>query len=354
MSYSPVDKYDKLSSIYNAQSSALRKFRSSLAKAEAGTGLADIVVCGTSISGGTGSTRNTSWPMYLQSMLTTKGYTVGGTGIMAAAGNPADSRVTLGAGWTAFSNTSATLAQCSTAAAIITFAGDVAGTVVDVYVWNGGGPGTIAWKIDGVAQTAITVTNDNAINKTTVSGLTSAVHTVILTCGGTGTTYVTGVDVHATSGVKVTNLGMGGAQSINIAQTGQNFSPLQIAKNQFANALVFIEYGANDGAYATLQSNLTTGITNINSVSDVALVAYAARSGDVNIDPTTISANAYGNEQMQRGLADTYGIPLVDIFDRFGLYTSWNTLGLGAGDGIHPSAVGAREIARAVLGLVGI
>lgn len=353
MSYSPADKYDKRSSIYNAQSAGLRKFRSSLAKAEAGTGLADIVVCGTSISGGTGSTRATSWPAYLQSLLTAKGYTVGGTGIMAAAGNPADLRVTLGAGWTAFSGTTTTLAQCSTNLATITFAGDVGGTVVDVYVWNGGGPGTIAWKIDGVAQTAITVTNDNLINKTTVTGLANANHTVILTCGGVGTTYVVGVDVHATSGVKVTNLGMGGSTSSNISNTGQNFSPLQLAKNQFTNALVFIEYGANDGTYSTLQSNITTGITTLNSVSDVALVAYAARQNDVSVDPATVSANAYGNEQLHRALSDTYAVPVVDLFDRFGLYSLWSALGLSA-DSIHPNTVGARDIARSALGLVGI
>lgn len=352
MSFDPNPfKYDKRTNIYNAQPTALRKFRAALAKAEAGTGLCDIVMCGTSISAGTGSTRTTSWPECVKALLVNRGYPIGGTGIMAAAGNPADSRVTLGAGWSAFSTSGDTLAL-STTVSPITFTSDVAGTIVDVYVWNGGSPGNITWTIDGTAQTAIVVGTNNAILKTTVTGLSNVGHTVVLTSSATGTTYVLGVDVHGTSGVKVTNLGMGGSTSSNISNTGQAFSPLQVAKVVLPGGLVFIEYGANDSTFSGWQANLVTGITNLTPVSDVVLIPYAARSGDVNTDPTiSPGTSALAGQVGMRALADTYGIPVVDIFDRFGPYSAWGTAQALATDVIHPNAAGARDIARAVASL---
>lgn len=353
MSFDPNPfKYDKRTNIYNAQPAALRKFRASLAKAEAGTGLCDIVMCGTSISAGSGSTRTTSWPEYVKALLVNRGYPIGGTGIMAAAGNPADPRVTLGSGWSAFTVSGSTLALCTTAAATITFVADSAGTFVDVYVWNGGSPGNIAWTIDGVAQTAIVVGANNAIFKTTVAGLSNVVHTVVLTCSGTGTTYVLGVDVHGTSGVKVTNLGLGGATSSNISTTGQAFSPLQVAKVVLPGGLCFIEYGANETSFSGWQANLVTGITNLMPVSDVVLIPYAARSGDVSTDPTiSPGSSALAGSVGMRALSDIYGIPVVDIFDRFGPYSSWGTAQALAFDSVHPNAAGARDMARAVASL---
>src|SRR5205823_2804093 len=104
--------------------------------------------------------------------------------------------------------------------------------------------------------------------KITVTGLSSANHTVVITPGavdGTHPLYIFGVAFRNTTGVAVHNLGIGGG-SVSGGNLGLTppYSPLAIALT-IAPQLTLIEIGTNDASplAGSFTTTMQTAITNL-------------------------------------------------------------------------------------------
>lgn len=334
--------YDPRRSVYNLKPAHLRRTRAKLAGAVAGTALCRVGCAGDSITAGEKAApyATNAWPVRMRDIFAASGVPIAGTGLIPAqsAQSGFDARWSYGAGWANFSGAPTSfLRQCSTPGSTATLTGDRPGTVVEVQYSNGSGPFTVA--IDGAAPVTVTPTGGTSLGIYTVTGLADTNHTVVVTVGATGTTYLVGAGVRRTTGLLVTNAGLGGAT----AGAWSTTEPFRAgpALRSYSPDLVTFSLMTNDAnqsvAPATYKSNMQTAITAFKAASDVLLIAAIPGNG-LALDP--YRAALYE-------LADSNDLPLLDFFDRWGSYDSANGLGLMF-DSLHPNATGYADLGRAV------
>lgn len=85
----------------------------------------------------------------------------------------------------------------------------------------GANTGTFSYAVDGGGATTTTADNVNPISykRITVSGLSDATHTLLLT-GVSGTCYIAGIRYYGASGVVVSRLGLSGGTSLDLTGEG--------------------------------------------------------------------------------------------------------------------------------------
>ena len=81
--------------------------------------------------------------------------------------------------------------------------------------------GTFSYAVDGGGATTTTVDNTNPINykKISLSGLSNATHSLVLT-GVSGTCYIIGINYHSNAGVIVSRFGLGGGTCLDLTGEG--------------------------------------------------------------------------------------------------------------------------------------
>lgn len=340
--------YNPQSSLYNLKSSAMRRARGALGRAQSGTGHAKIAFVGDSTTQGTGATVGVSDPVVqMRKLLSAKGFPIAGTGPVRAASTTGDARWTVGSGWvTAFQNCIST----STAGSVATFVSDLPGTVVSIRYLNNATGHTFTYAIDGGAAVTVTTTNAQTVGTVTVTGLTNATHTVVITSGNAGDVYVLDVSVHAASGLLLGNFAGGGTSSTNWA--AGTYYDNRNAVASWAPDLSIVMVGINDASVvptANFTANMTTLITTLLASGDVVLCTPypAANSLMLLTSQATIVAQIVA-------LANSLSLPLVDIGERWGSHAAVSSYGYYSDAGLHPSVLGYADGVRAISSVFGL
>jgi lysophospholipase L1-like esterase len=342
--------FDARTSVYNGTAAGFRTVRAKANSARQG-GTLSLTTIGDSTTAGAGATAQTSWPIQLLDLL---GLPVRGTGAVFGSQGITDSR------WASTGTVTGAGAYAQlSAAATKTFTSDRPGTDVDVRFYRNSGAFDLlidtAIIATGVTVTGGTyntstgrVTPDGSLSggKVTVTGLTSAVHTVKIT--SVATTYLITVNVYSSGsgGVLIANMGVSGTKVADWLSTAFA-SFYQQATLEPADAFI-LTLDVNDSsggtAVATYKTNLQTIATNLKAIAPVILVAGINASG-------TSSATHQPYVSAMYDIADTLDLPLFDLFHRWGNYLNANTLGLTA-DTVHPNAKGYADWAQALVAVL--
>lgn len=349
-----LNHYSASTNFYNLKSSNTHRLRAGIGKAHAGDGLSHQIFIGDSettyyLGPAEGAAHLHMWPLIMRAQLANMGVNIGGTGAVpiANAGSGAiylDPRWTLTGTWT----NSTTYLQASAIGVTATFTSDVAGTVVDLSYLNTSAAFTV--KIDAGSAVTVTPTGASTIGHYTVTGLSNATHTVLVTTTTSSLTYLLGCSVNQTSGLIFDNLALLGAYA-SIPGGGDGWSNTaggitklyQSRIGQLPAGVtpdcVWIALGVNDIDNGVSDAAISTALTTIRNQfpnSDCILIAQYQTSA--------ISSSAWGVfVSILYDLADTLDVPLLDLYDRSGGYTTANANGLMASDGIHPLGGAQRD-----------
>lgn len=334
--------YDQQRNIYGLAPRHLRKFRAKLAAAAAGVGICEIACVGDSIVLGQGVSYQTqSWPAVARERIVVATGAKNSTGWVAPVGMNSGA---LDPRWTktgTFQGGSGVAAYfhpivSSTAASTATFVSDKAGTVAEVYYSDKNVAFTVA--IDGGAPVTVTPGDTNAMMTYTVTGLTDAVHTIVVTQTGAGLVYVYAARVRSTAGLSVSNWGFSNSKAVdwNTASFYQNIN--YVAST--APALSLLSLGTNDVANAVgtaaYKTNMTVLIDKLKAVGDVILVAPI---------PLNMDMSLYRRALYE--LAESKDVPVLDLWDRWVNFSTANTLAMYA-DGVHPTPTGYADMGLAI------
>jgi hypothetical protein len=359
--------FDPQRSVYNLTSANTRRLRAAIAAARNG-GTAMLRFPGDSTSAGYGSGQSpsiASAPVRYRQLLAALGVPIGGTGWVFPFNNEtgtyADSRWTLAGGW-AQTNQSVNFVQVSAGAATATFTSDIAGTVAQLATF-GVNSGTLTLTVDSATPAngnvsvsgggsysggTITPGPNSTVVIVTVTGLSSATHTIAVTTTGATTSYVVAARVHAAAGLEVTNAGLGGSEA-NLWVASGFTNPMPVLNSLTTSSCDFLSLGLNDivgsVAVATYQSQMTTAVNNGLASNDVVLWVPPTPN------PTNIPTSAWQPyRQALYNVSDSTGVPLVDMGDRWGAYATATANGYHF-DNLHPSGTGYADIAAALLAL---
>lgn len=355
--------FDAKTSSYNLKRSNMRRFSAAYGKALAGIGLCEIMTIGDSItdhrSGPNTSDHLGMWPLVARNIMAAReNVPLGGDGaIFAGHAGPAgqdatskDPRVTLGGG-TAYGTDFATL---DAAGKTISFTSVLPATTLDIGIY---GTGVYSYSIDGATAVNVTGTNGSAPTKTTVTGLTNAVHTVVLT-RVSGATYVIGVNFRQTSGLVVQNIAQYGTITTNNAQFGWTSGTTGFTNQAFREstsrlwspdpALVTVMLGINDLG--------SSGLTGAQVVTNTGLILDRFPNSDKMIvippQPRIVSVSQVNWDALVSGLyslADTRDIALLDGTDILG-GAAWALSSGLSGDNYHPTPEYQRMVGKAFAG----
>ncbi|QAY16082.1 hydrolase [Arthrobacter phage Elesar] len=349
--------YDKRLNVYNFKPAQVFRLRTALAKAAAGAALANVGFVGDSTVAGTNGGNapgTTAWPVLFRNMLPGMGYPSAGSGFVAAyrAASASDTRWTYGAGWGGANGNSNKVANSTTTNALV-FTSVETGTQTHVYYSNAGGPFTVS--VDGGSAVTVTPTGASTMGVLTATGLADTTHTITIT-RTSGTVEIFGVEIRrTTTGVRIYNAGIAGAKVASLANSTWDSVAQTVAggaASQFTADAIFLCCEINDmtgggGSVvdaATYKTQMQTAINNlkVNGASLVLITANPVQTGDF----TAYTKALYD-------LADTNDLPLIDMQDRWGSYTTANARGM-MGDTVHPSPAGNAEFTRAVLNALGL
>lgn len=335
-------RFDPSRSAYNFHASNTQKLRAAVASARAGAALTDHLCIGDSktqgyTSGGTGAL--TAWPRTLSDCLATMG--VPTTGGAATPDGPlgfgqTDARWSFGSGWT--TDATGAYAKNSTQGSAITFVSDRVGTVVEIYYLDSSP--NFQYQIDGGSVVPITTASTGNTIKIQVTGLTNTTHTVTAQSTAAGSFAIAEILVRETYGMQFHNMGVGGffTSSWNTGLTKPD-KLYQCSVLAPTAQTAWIALGINDAgssvSAATMSTNLT-GIINtlqaFSSVPDIFLIVESYGNTPSTWTPYIPSLYA---------LADSFDIPLIDLFDYYGAQpTPINNGIINGTDDLHETVTG--------------
>ncbi|MEI7780069.1 MAG: SGNH/GDSL hydrolase family protein, partial [Actinomycetes bacterium] len=391
VSGSAAGRYEPFINLYNANNSNLLAFRTAFAQAVAGTGLCRVAI-GPGDSTYAGVTANSGSDVrgtgdigtllndYLNNAA---GITTLGSGIIPGGSTQPDARVTR-VGFVNRAVYTYSVASGNT----LTFTPNANQTGTAVRLYYIGSSAAFTWTIDGVTQTPPSIGAYGAtIQCLEVTGLSNTAHVVVVTASAANV-YIMGCAVGGpTSGagsISVSNFAVSGSGtqtsgSLGWTGTTTNYSHIwpilnmPLAKDgtsgQNLKAMPFhlVTVGLlindwNTGTNpATYKSSLATIITALQALSPapsiLLTVPAQAYNGSV---PATYPAYQWTQYvQAMYQLADTYNLPLLDLGDRWSApgntdVQNWNLANnqglMTASNSFHPSALGYRDQASALLG----
>lgn len=213
---------------------------------------------------------------------------------------------------------------------------------------------SVAWKIDGSAQTTITAGATNTIKRTLVTGLGNATHSVEAdwVSGQAGIAYV---NVFGGAGVAAHNLALGGSAA-SFGNSQQNWSDqslwyslatlraAMLTAEGITPAAVFIELGANDIFHGQTPAQTLAGVQYVESLfpnSDVILV------NTWNVTPST-AAQYEAWLKVLYAHAAAANLPLIDWYYRVNTLATAIADGLIGADLIHPTNGSSMAMGKAV------
>lgn len=351
--------YARHLNLYNAKPAHLFALRAALGRLRAGTGDCNLGFLGDSTVAGTNTDAplNTSikaWPVIVRNLLVARGYPSAGTGWVPAynGSSTAEPRWVLGSGWSATTTDRISVSNWGANSNTLTFTSDTAGTTARLYYSNAGGPFT--WSVDGGAAVAVTPANTQSIGYVENTTLANTTHTITVV-RTSGLPEILGAEVRtAAYGVRIFNGGIAGLKSSALASAGPlnvNASVVGSSSAPFKAHAVFVCAGIND---QTGGGGAVVPVDSYKASMTTALTAAKAQGASVMIvAPAPLSTAGMGPYiGAMYELADSLDLPLLDLSDRWGSYTTANTASLMAGT-VHPSYAGNADIATAVLNAVG-
>jgi len=368
--------------IYNPK--ALAPFSGALS--DAFNTLVNVVCVGDSITVGVGSdgSPNATAGSGVDTTYRAKGYvgqlqrlfaaTYGDTGQGGIVGNDNGARVTLTAA--SLSSTGPVEGGVSLSDATKNAAWSITDTCtsIDVYWWDGG-RGQWTWSVDAGAATGTAAAGANTgstnlgFNKTTISGLTSATHTLTITGTAAGSNVIAAVvPIKASTGVMVHRYGRSGNTTPNLigtdsSQTGNTSLRVQQGYLRCPSPdLVVVPLGTNDfaGQNATALSGLKPGTIPVDYKANLQafISAAAARSVPVLLvgEPRQHSQNYpapmvyteadYYDRCRELALSNA-NTAYIDIGgDLWGSNVLSQARGLLTSGSVHPTSRGHGSIAR--------
>ena len=351
---------------FNWRAENTRNFQIGLGDAIAGTGYCDVLVLGDSMSSpwdGSAFNFPSSYWRKLKDNLVAIGVPNGGTGIVSSADANfgLDPRITTTGTWTNGASdplsvppggpTGNVYQSSSTAGDTMTFTSDVAGTCVDVHYANASGQFTVS--IDGGSPVTVTPTGALTYGTYTVTGLSNATHTVMLTNLTSTFIAIGGFDVYQTSGLRFHNLGVQWGIGALEWLAATNYGGLQSVSVGYMPKpnLVILALGANDiksgSTVAQVASYLMT-IHNSFLSSDMLLILEPAGLPNPNSPFGPAPVSVFGIWQSfqitARQLALALDVPLIDLVNRWGSSTQMAAANLVGVDFVHPNEAAAVDL----------
>lgn len=348
--------------VYNRTPVNLQKWRKAVGDVISGAATtAKYMIIGDSQVAG--STRLTAWPRRLKDILTTSAIPFTDDSSFGPAGRADlatfatyDPRHTFGAGWALYPDTT-----YSSLGGVVIYnstttngwAWTPLGTVdtVEVYYINAPAAGSFTVDIDGAVSgsgfATVTTNGNTQVAKSTINVGSAGAHTLNIK-RVSGLVMIVGMRAYnsAVPSLTIMTAGWAGSSTGNWATNTNPYQPIGALK-LVAPHLTDIMLGANDWHDATA-TPLATFITNYQTIITAAKV-----SGDVRLitpypsDPvswSTLQAQ-YNAAIMQLGA--TNSVEVVNLTDRYVSYTQATAIGFSAGDGVHQSATGHADLARA-------
>lgn len=209
---------------------------------------------------------------------------------------------------------------------------------------NQSGGGSYRWRIDGGSWTTVsTSAGSEAHDTATISGLSSASHTLDIELVS-GTVRLLGVDLQKSgNGVRVHRLGNGGATVAQYVAVDSTIWQASIAA--LAPDVAIILLGTNDhsgnrlpGDFGADIATLAGRVRSARSLCDVMLLSPC----DNGLSGKTYTVGHYSNELRSRAVANSYAF--VDAHQAMGTYTNADALGLWENTS-HINEVGAQQVA---------
>lgn len=356
-------RFDPATQVYNLTPSSLRRWRSALA-AQAGA-YVRLNCYGDSITWGatTASPSVENWPARLRAMLKQKYGTQAGTGVVYwhdwnTTNDPSLNQIGT---WEAagFGPFGVSCASTNTPGSKITFTPPADCDSFTVHYLKSTGCGTFTMSVDGGAATnvdAVAATTQSA--KATIAAGASGPHTLTVTAptggGATGYLFVVGIEAtNGSTGVRVTRCAKGGAQVSNLITGLDSAGSIATAFDLNPPTLAVLAFGMNEylnqASVASFKADMQTAIdrAKVTNSADVLLVATIP-----NADQSKPIKQADYRKALYE-LADANNVPLLDLFERWGDYTTSNAAPLSLyGDLTHPNGKGYYDIAAAVFDVV--
>jgi lysophospholipase L1-like esterase len=346
--------YDPSRHVYGGDIVTRRPIRAALGKALAGTALVPILCMGDSETAGWKATPGTNDPvMQLRKLFSAAGFPVTGGWVFPNNGTATalDPRWAFVGPWQGGNQTVNNYVWVASTGATATFTPDLAGTVMEFVVFSTSTV-TINYSIDGGASTPFVV-NAGAARKVQVTGLSSALHTLVITTTSATTVWVGAARLRQTTGLTISNAGIFGSYAsdwLPTALTSAYFNPYNLTLGLETPALVLLGLGANEAIHSGhtvsgMTSTLTTIVTGVKAICPVVMKTYMPS------DDTVVAAANPGTvwTDWVKGMydtADATSVMLIDHTDAMGTNAVCNTLGLADADKIHPTAAGYSVVAR--------
>lgn len=350
--------FDPRTSWYNLKPSNTVKLRALLAKTDAQRVRIQFWGHSGIAGGGTTALGRDDIPAQLKRYLKSAGVNINGSGFvmtnnnLGAAPGP-DSRYTFSAGWTQSSATPQTASFAYTTATgthSAVFQSDEPGTIVELVTANT--TAAISIYIDDVFQETYTGPGGTAAYVTrTYSSLSNRRHKVEIRSTAALATFV-GVRVRNSTGLEISNLAMGGADSgdwVNAAYNGIRVFAMGTAGPP---DIVIMSLGANDlvqsgiGALSTMIANLQTILTDLQTAGVPVIFCTESKPNPGGSIPIS---DADWNTWMDAyyDLADQYDIPMLDQTNLIGgSYQAASDAGLVYTDNFHLNTYGYDLISR--------
>lgn len=357
-----------------ASSIILPKWRSALAKVNAGAANARILCFGDSTTFGVGSDgsltignmKAQAWPTFLANMFTVSGVNTHTNSFMGSAtgagGSNAndtnDPRVVMGSGWSQASATFITVGgamyTCSSATSALSFTPTVPVDTFVVFYYRNTSAGTFSYNLNGGSATTQSTSGSSGVASVTVTG-TLGINALNLNYSSGNALYIIGVEAYDSSKkwLDVINAGVPAITTLLAATNNAAYSPVASGISGIAPNLTIISLGLND-----LNTGKLLGTSRVNMQTIIA--ACVAAGSDVllatfnpgQITGSFTAANQLAYNQMVYGLAAANNIPIVDSYNRMGSYNVNNANGL-AFDSLHLTAAGYSDYASGIFNMIG-
>ena len=221
----------------------------------------------------------------------------------------------------------------------------------DVYAITGFGS-TMDLDVDGGAATNVDLTAAESIVKTTISAPSLGAHTLNITVSTGTVMFICGFEGYdsTTSHISVMNVGVQSAKTGDLSVGSAKPWTLTDTWDWYGTDLVVFNLGINDWnsavTTATYKLNIETtldGIIANDPTIDIVLVVPNPTS-------TNLTAQAEYTDALYE-ISEAYGIPIVDLGNRFENYVDANTIGLMS-DTLHPNKIGYHDISHAILNAI--
>lgn len=357
--------------VFNYAPQQLKKWRAALASVKTGVANARILCIGDSTtfgaySNGTGSGawNALNYPAQLAARFNSAGINAHSNSWMGAGRTitdqlPFDSRMTTTSDWTVFTPQGIggfiPCSQSVTGTGYLSFTPTVNVSTFNIFYVQTTTARSFNWNINGGSNTNVSTLNaTTGLAVATATGTLGANTLNIQYSSGSNYIYINGIEAYDNSKkwVSVINAGWRGSTASSWNQSASLYNPIP-AISVVAPNLTLINLSINDWNAGTA---ISTYIANIQAVITAALATGDVILVTANPSQTPFSGDATQSAQQQYvtalyGLAASNNLVLIDLFSRWGTWTSSNSLGMNY-DNLHPNQLGYNDMAQFIANVI--